>query len=234
MVESSPEGNASGEQEVRACKKPGHVMSPQGVVMKVPEGWALLPPGDAALTRRVKASGPVWVQRKRVGNKWFSEGIWADATRIEALRQQVGEEKQDPAYARKLEAGRKRRIKQEQEYAGDFLEAVRDYLAFHETHQHWELRLAEAVTRHATPVGSGTVARTSRIPIEQRAEAAIIAWMRHQTTAYDSMHIAKVAGLRREVRQDFARQSRALLRNYREGRAIDLVSCPLARALERA
>ena len=29
-----------------------------------------------------------------------------------------------------------------------------------------------AVTDHATPVGSGTVARTKRIPVEQRAEAA--------------------------------------------------------------
>jgi len=40
---------------------------------------------------------------------------------------------------------------------------------------------------HATPVGSGTVARTKRIPVEQRAEAAVIARMRHQTTGHDSM-----------------------------------------------
>jgi hypothetical protein len=33
-------------------------------------------------------------------------------------------------------------------------------------------KLAAAVTLHATPVGSGTVARTERIPISQRAEAA--------------------------------------------------------------
>jgi hypothetical protein len=43
------------------------------------------------------------------------------------------------------------------------------------------------VTTHAAPVGSGTVARTERIPIERRAEAAVIAWMRHQTTAYDNL-----------------------------------------------
>jgi hypothetical protein len=46
-------------------------------------------------------------------------------------------------------------------------------------------QMAWAVTDHATPVGSGTVARTKRIPVEQRAEAAVIAWMRHQTTGYD-------------------------------------------------
>lgn len=43
-------------------------------------------------------------------------------------------------------------------------------------------RLDRVVTHHATPVGSGTVARTKRIPVEYRAEAAVIAWMRHQTT----------------------------------------------------
>jgi len=45
-----------------------------------------------------------------------------------------------------------------------------------------EKRLAQAVTTHATPVGSGTVARSRRIGVEERAEAAVIAWMRHQTT----------------------------------------------------
>ncbi|MEZ6128720.1 MAG: DUF2293 domain-containing protein [Planctomycetaceae bacterium] len=49
--------------------------------------------------------------------------------------------------------------------------------------------MATAITAHATPVGSGTVARTQRIPVEQRAESAVIAWMRHQTTAYDHMKI---------------------------------------------
>lgn len=53
------------------------------------------------------------------------------------------------------------------------------------------------MTAHATPVGSGTVARTSRIPIERRAEAAVIAWLRHQTTAYDDMKIPRVKGRRR-------------------------------------
>jgi len=49
------------------------------------------------------------------------------------------------------------------------------------------IRLARAVADHATPVGSGTVARTKRIPVEERAEAAVIAWMRHQTTGYDGI-----------------------------------------------
>ena len=41
------------------------------------------------------------------------------------------------------------------------------------------------MTLHATPVGTGTVARIERIPMNERAEAAVIAWLRHRTTAYN-------------------------------------------------
>lgn len=51
-------------------------------------------------------------------------------------------------------------------------------------------------------------ARTNRIPIERRAEAAVIAWLRHQTTAYDSMKVQRVKKKRREVRRMLAEQSR--------------------------
>ena len=95
-------------------------------------------------------------------------------------------------------------------------------------------QLADAVTQHATPVGSGTVARTQRIPIEQRAESAVIAWLRHQTTAYDNMKIARVKGKRREVRRMLAEESRRLLENYRKGRPTDATSCPLQRALAQS
>ncbi len=80
------------------------------------------------------------------------------------------------------------------------------FLAFHPRYDHLAIKLADAVTAHATPVGSGTVPRTERIPVEQRAEAAVIAWMRHQTTAYDNMSIARVRGKRREVRRMLAQQ----------------------------
>jgi hypothetical protein len=42
-----------------------------------------------------------------------------------------------------------------------------------------------------------TLARTKRISVEQRAEAAVIAWMRHKTTGYDGMVIPRVRGKRR-------------------------------------
>jgi hypothetical protein len=81
---------------------------------------------------------------------------------------------------------------------------------------------------------SGTVARTERIPLAERAEAATIAWLRHQTTAYDTMRIPLVKGRRREVRRLLAQHSHQLLRRYREGVAVDPAQCPLQAALRRA
>lgn len=91
--------------------------------------------------------------------------------------------------------------------------------------------LASEIAAHATPVGSGTVARTTRIPLELRAEAAAIAWLRHQTTTYDDMHIPRVKGMRREVRRMLAERSRMLLERYRRGESVDPRHCPLRNAL---
>jgi len=104
------------------------------------------------------------------------------------------------------------------------------FLAFHPDHADLAVRLARAVTDHATPVGSGTVARTKRIPVAQRAEAAVIAWLRHQTTAYDSMTIPRVKGKRREARRLLARRSQELLDRYRRGESVP-EGCPLQKAL---
>ena len=75
--------------------------------------------------------------------------------------------------------------KKQTEYEADFCLAIERFLDFHTNHKELEKKLAKAVTIHAIPVGSGTVARTQLIPIEERAAHAVIAWMRHQTTAYD-------------------------------------------------
>jgi hypothetical protein len=74
------------------------------------------------------------------------------------------------------------------------------------------------------------VARTKRIPVERRAEAAVIAWMRHRTTGYESMMIPRVKGQRREVRRMLARRSHELLDRYRRGEAAP-EGCPLRKAL---
>ena len=186
-----------------------------GTLLSVPEGWTLLPPGDAGVTRRVKAAGPTWTVVEKRGRKLFGRGVLAPLAHVEAARAALASEREDPAYARKLEAGRTRRVRAEAAHAVDFAAEVRAFLAFSEPFTEVEQRVSDAVAAHATPVGSGTVARTQRIPIEERAEAAVIAWLRHQTTAYDDMVIPRVAGLRREVRRELAARSRKLLDNHR-------------------
>jgi hypothetical protein len=205
-----------------------------GSLVTPPGDWACLPPGDAALTRRVKAAGPCFTVEEKKGRKTFSRGLWAPATTIAAQRAALVEERQDPAYAVRLAQGRARRARAQEAYEDDFEEAVVDFLAFHVRHAVVAATLARRVTAHATPVGSGTVARTQRIPVEERAEAAVIAWLRHQTTAYDHLHIPREKGARREVRRMLAEQSRRLLEKYRRGADIDDDACPLQSALVRS
>ncbi len=211
--------------------RPRSVRDADGRERTVPDGWALLPPGDAGLTRRVKAAGPTWTVQRRRGRRTFSDGVWAPAEHIDAARADLEIERASPAYKRKLEAGRKRREEAQRAYVGAFRAAVVAWLDFDDRHESLAYRLAEEVVAHATPVGSGTVARTKRIPVEQRAAAAVIAWMRHRTTAYDRLHIPRIKGRRREVRRELARESRRLLDVYRKGDPPP-DDCPLQRALQ--
>jgi hypothetical protein len=209
---------------------PNTVRSPEGRVLTAPAGWVLLPPGDAALTRRVKEAGDHWAVQEKRGRKTFSRGVWAPAATIDRIRAELEGERATEAYARRQEADARRRDKAQAEYVEDFFGAVLAFLAFHPNHAELAGRLARAVTDHATPVGSGTVARTKRIPVDQRAEAAVIAWMRHQTTAYESMVIPRVRGKRREARRMLAQRSKELLARYRRGEQVG-EDCPLKRAL---
>lgn len=218
-------------RELWITNDPQRPTTDAGVSVEVPQGWDLLPPGDAALTRRVKAAGPSWVIRKKRGRKTFSQGVWAPAETIARIRDALAVEREDPKYAAKLEAGRSRRRAEQERYVEEFGLEVRLFLAFDRKYETLEAELAVAIAEHATPVGSGTVARTQRIPVERRAEAATIAWLRHQTTGYDDMKIPRVKGMRREVRRMLADRSRKMLSSYRRGEDMG-EHCPLTAALD--
>lgn len=222
---------SSRNREVRPAPLPRHVLNERCALERVPDDWSLLPPGDAALSRRIKLDGPTLTVVELKGRKRFSRGIWAPADRIEALRAELALERQDPAYQRQLDAGRRRRAAAQEDYEVDFRSTVVAFLRFHPRHALLAETLATLITDHATPVGSGTVARTERIPIENRAEAATIAWLRHQTTGYDSMNIPREKGRRREVRRMLAQRSMQLLAKYRTGEPFDRAQCPLHAAL---
>lgn len=209
----------------------GTVRTGAGEVLRPPPDWILVPPGDPALTRRLKAAGPTWTVQEKRGRKVFARGVWAPQATVAAIREALAAERSTPQYARRRQADVRRRQTVQADYVEEFRQAVLQFLAFDGRYASLAQQLAEAVTAHATPVGSGTVARTNRLPIEHRAEAAVIAWLRHQTTAYDALVIPRVKGKRREVRRLLARQSVALLDAYRKGHPVDGARCPLQAAL---
>lgn len=209
---------------------PNTVRCCDGRVLTAPDGWTFLPPGNAALTRRVKVAGDHWVVQENKGRKTFSRGVWAPAATIDRIRAELEAEQCTESYAKRKKADTRRRDKTQAEYVDDFFQAVLAFLAFHPNHADLADRLAHAVTDHATPVGSGTVARTKRIPVEKRAGAAVIAWLRHQTTGYDGIVIPRIKGKRREFRRMLAGRSQELLARYRRGEPGG-DGCPLKRAL---
>jgi hypothetical protein len=224
--------NLDGSKEVfTPGPSPNTVRSSHGSVIPIPPGWILLLPGDPALTRRVKAAGDHWVVQEKKGRKIFSKGIWAPSETIDRIRTELEAERSTETYAKRQQSNSLRREKVQTTYVERFLESILLFLDFPPSYANLAKRLAQAVSDHATPIGSGTVARTKRIPIDQRAEAAVIAWMRHQTTAYDSMTIPRIKGKRREIRRMLARRSQEILDRYRQGEVIP-ENCPLKQALK--
>jgi len=210
----------------------GELIGPNGETLKPPSDWAFLPAGDAGITRKVTSKGAYWRVEIKKGRRTISLGIWAPATTIEQAQRDVQQIRLTDEYKKKQTYASGRREKKQTEYEADFCSAIECFLNFHSSHKDVEKKLAKAVTVHAIPVGSGTVARTQLIPIEERAAHAVIAWMRHQTTAYDNLKIARVKGERRAVRRSLAQQSVELLASYREGR-VATENCPLQKAMSK-
>ena len=210
---------------------PNVFVAPNGQRMSPPATWACLPPGDAGLTRRVKAAGPSWAVIEKKGRKAFSKGLWAPAENIAKSRAALDAERSTETYAKKRTADVARRERTQAEYVVTFEQEVRGFLHFSPRWAPHGDKMAKLVAAHATPVGSGTVARTKRISVAERAEAAVIAWMRHQTTAYDSMKIERIKGRRREVRRELAQISRAILDLHRHEAPHGPHGCPLCKAL---
>jgi hypothetical protein len=219
--------------QVRPTTSDRTVIDERGVVRHVPDGWSLLPPGDPAISRRIKKVADTWVVTEMKGNKRFSRGIWAPAEQIKAIENELYRERANPAYQKKLDSAREKRALAEEVYGADFRRAVMTFLNFHRDHRETASAVARLVTHQAIPVGSRSVARTKRIPLETRAEAATIAWLRHQTTDYDTMAVPHIKGSRREIRHELAQSSRELLARYRAGNRIDKETCRLQRALRK-
>lgn len=217
-------------QIVRPGRVEGRFVSESGEERIPPLDWGFLPAGDAAITRSVKAKGLVWVVQVPKGRHLISKGIWARQADILASRKQIQDKRSTPEYARQRVRDLSLREAKQLAYEAAFFAQVIRFLDFHPRYQQQARVLGEKITAHATPVNSGTVARTRLIPIENRARAAVIAWMRHRTTAYESMPIPRIKGKRREIRRALAIKSVEILAAYRQGGEI-APTCPLKKAL---
>lgn len=211
--------------------KNGNLIASDGSYFIPPKHWSFLAAGDAGVTRKVTARGLYKRVQVKKGRRLISLGIWAPSTIITEAREEVSATRRTDEYKYKLNKDRERRAKKQAEYELEFCKEIEKFLNFHNNFKAIEKRLAKLVTSHAIPVGSGTVARTQMISIEQRAARAVIAWMRHKTTAYDNLNIARIKGERRSIRRNLAQQSNQILNQYRKAGPIPK-DCPLQKALK--
>lgn len=211
----------------------GNLIAENGAYFVPPNHWSFLPAGDAGVTRKVTAHGLYMRVQVKKGRRFISKGIWAPAQLIADAKKEMDTTRLTDEYKVKRNKDRERRAQKQLEYEDDFCHEVERFLRFHNKYKEQQKQMARLVTTHAIPVGSGTVARTQMIPIEERAAKAVIAWMRHQTTAYDNLKIARVKGERRAVRKNLAAQSNRILQQYRNGESIQ-ENCPLRNALKLA
>lgn len=202
-----------------------------GKVYSVPAGWQKLPSGDASITRKLKSLGPSWTVQEKKGRKSFSHGVWAAKEHIEAAKSLVEAQRADPKHQKKLAQAKVRREEKEVVFSTDFQQEIIKFLNFDKKYQALVEQLAILVKEHAVPVGSGTVARSSSVTLDDKAALAVMAWMRHQTSAYDSTSVPRIKGARRELRRKIARQSERILAKYRSGDEVDFILCPLYKAL---
>lgn len=204
-----------------------------GKVFLVPADWANLPAGDASVTRKLKSLGPTWTVQEKKGRKIFSHGVWAEQTQIDKAKALVKIQRANPKHQKKLAQAKERRDEKEQVFAESFQQAITQFLNFAPKYHTMAGKLSRLIREHAAPVGSGTVARSSSVTLEGKAAMAVMAWMRHQTSDYDSTAVPHIKGARRELRRQIARQSERTLSAYRRGEKVDSSTCALHKALQK-
>lgn len=153
--------------------------------VEIPEDWEFLPRGSAFMTRRVKR-GPHWVllgSYNRKGGYRPTKGVYAPRAAIEEAR--VAEQATAEKRARSQERSRLRRKKAEKRYREEFKEAGLRFLDFTPEHGDLAERIAAETAVHACEKHSGRVGRTSRLELQEKAELAVRAHIRHRFTSYD-------------------------------------------------
>lgn len=153
--------------------------------LDVPDGWEFLASGDAFVTRRVKAAGlhwSAWKPKSRRGGHRRRLGLLAPAAAIDAARNAAVETADQRAAARV--AGARHRELVEADYQFELRDTVLRWLDFAPEHSDLAARIADGAAAQATVVGSGRVGRTKTLSVDERAELAARAYIRHHHTDY--------------------------------------------------
>ena len=154
--------------------------------LEAPARWEFLPAGDAFLTRRVKAGGAYWVAYRPRGRSRPHRrllGLWAPVDTIAAAREAAAATAERRARSR--ESGAVYRARAEGTYVEQLHAAVIAFLGFAPRHHALAEEIATEAAARAGEVGSGRVGRTRTITLEERAELAARACIRHRYTDYE-------------------------------------------------
>jgi len=202
------------ESESWWCRQYGNI--------EIPQGWEFLSTGDAFITRQVKSKGPYWVGKKPAKRYTRTLGIWAPKENIETAKK-LAEETIARRQVKRI-ISRKQRERQEAKYRERFAKAVYEYLSFAPKYEKLACDIAEAVSGHATEVGSERVGRTRKLSLEEKAMLAARAYIRHNYTSYDDQLLEFGFALERgdflyqEVKGEAQEAVDEFLIRHREGR----------------
>jgi hypothetical protein len=154
--------------------------------VELPEGWEFLAAGDNFVTRRVKASGvywTLWLPRGRHRAHRRKIGVLAPRVTIDAARAEAVATAERRAARRVVNTSARQRA--EERYRVELAAAVRAWLDFAPAHADLAVEIADGVAEHAAVVGSGRVGRTRTLSLEERAQLAARAFIRHRFTDYE-------------------------------------------------
>lgn len=220
------------------AEEEGDVWNKDYGLLFVPDGWEWLPSGDAYLTRTVKKLGPAWVLRKPNRKRRYTAtlGVYAPAGNILRAKALAAETRAPREKRREVSA--RTRARNEEKYRADFRRAVLDYLDFAPEHAGLAAEIADGVVDHACPVGSGTVARTRRLDLEEKARLAVNAYVRHRHTGYEARLGGPYSGFDREhhhlTKALAGMEAREFLEEHRRAPQATADERPSARAGRRA
>lgn len=148
-----------------------------------------VPSGDAALTRRAKKASQlsaVVVRWSRARHRYERQGILAEADAVEQAEMQCLSDEE--ARARRRERDRERRADEDETFAADLADAIREHFPGCPPER------AERIARHTAQRGSGRVGRSAagRALDADAVYLAVAASVRHVDTDYDELLMSGV------------------------------------------